>query len=219
LVFALEDVIARYQKQTGKKVSFIPGSSGKLAAQVKEGAPFDVYLSANVKFVDDVIASGACAADTKALYARGRIVIWTGPDNAPAVPEKIEALADPAFKKIGIANPEHAPYGAAAKQAFAAAGVWDKVEPKLVYGANIKDTMELVKTGNVDAAILALSLTIKEPNAKTTIIPDTLHKPLDQAMVACLRGQNPTGGRDFVTFMRSPDITSVMETYGFAIPK
>jgi ABC-type molybdate transport system substrate-binding protein len=109
LVFVMEEVIVRFEKQTGQKVKFIPGSSGKLAAQIKEGAPYDVYFSANVAFVNEVIASGSCAADTKASYARGRLAIWTGEDDTPPVPADIKGLADPGFAKIGIANPEHAP--------------------------------------------------------------------------------------------------------------
>ena len=218
LVFAMEDVIERFEAETGKKVTFIPGSSGKLASQIREGAPYDVFFSANVTYVDDVIASGACDAKTRGLYAQGRIVMWTRPGAGKAPPADIGGLARDEYVKIAIANPDHAPYGAAARQALRAAGVWDRVSPKLVYGSNIRDTMQFVETGNAEVGIVALSLAIKS-EGKRVEIPESLHRPIVQAMVACNKGPAAELGRRFAAFMTTPAIREVMKSYGFSLPR
>lgn len=217
LVLVMEALIPMFEKASGKKVTFIPGSSGKLAAQLREGAPFDVFLSANVKFVDDVIAEGACDASTKAMYARGRVVIWVGPDAAVKAPADLAGLSAQEFKRIAIANPDHAPYGAAAKQALEAAGVWDSVKPRVVYGSNIKDTMQFVETGNAEVGIIALSLAKKSPG-QFSEIPAELHAPIDQALVVCKNGKAQAGGREFAEFLRSAEVIKVMTEYGFVLP-
>src|SRR5262249_50715986 len=156
-------------------------SSGKLAAQIKEGAPFDVFLSANVAYVDDLIAEKSCAADTRALYGRGRVAMWSGPDSIPAPPSQVAGLTDPRYARIAIANPEHAPYGAAAKQALVNVGIWEQVAPRVVYGSNIKETMQFAETGNAEVALIALALVIQD-QGKYELIPEELHQPIDQAL-------------------------------------
>ena len=216
LVFVMEEIVERFEKETGADVDFIPGSSGKLAAQIRGGAPFDVLFSANIAFVEDVIAAGACTADSKRLYARGRIVLWTRP-GAPK-PPSLEALAaDGGIDKIAIAQPEHAPYGAAAKQAMEKLGAWGALEPKLIYGSNIKETMQMAETGNADVAIIALSLAIKSKGAYTEI-PAELHRPIDQAMAVCVNGKRRDLAEKFDAFMRTPEIVELMASYGFTAP-
>ena len=148
LAFAFKEVGDAFTKKTGKQVKFTFGSTGNLAKQIAEGAPYDVLAAANVSFVDDVVKAGACDAATKAMYARGRIVVWT---KGPAT--ELAQLADAKFVKIAIANPEHAPYGKAAKQALEKAGIWDQVQPRLVLGENVQATMQYAKNGAVRASI------------------------------------------------------------------
>ena len=143
LAVAFKEVTEAFTKQTGIKVDVIPGSTGQLAQKIGEDAPYDVFFAANVSFVDDVIKSGDCDAATKQMYARGRVVMWSKA-GAP------KALADltAVDGKIAIANPDHAPYGRAAKEAMESAGVWDQVKDKIVYGSNVQQTLQLAQSGN-----------------------------------------------------------------------
>lgn len=218
LVFVMEEIIPAFEQETGVRVKFTPGSSGKLAAQIREGAPFDAYLSANVKFVDQVVAAGACDGTTSAAYARGYLALWAGPDGAPPLPEDLRGLAAPAFRRIAIANPEHAPYGLAAKQALEASGVWAEVQPRVVFGANVKDAMQFADTGNAEVAIIALALVVNSA-APYVKVPEALHAPIEQSLVACTRGRNPDAGRRFVQLVRGPAMRAVLMRHGFAVPE
>jgi molybdate transport system substrate-binding protein len=214
LAFAFTEVGKLFEQQTGGKVTFSFGSTGQLAKQISEGAPFDVFAAANVSFVDEVVKSGACRADTKALYARGRVVAWT--DGKVQAVESLAALADPRYVKIALANPEHAPYGKAAMQALTAAGVLDKVQSKLVYGENVKQAMQFAQSGNAEVALVALSLAIVSEGGQYLTIDDTLHAPLDQALVVC--GAASPAARQFAELVSSPAGRTIMRRYGFLLP-
>jgi molybdate transport system substrate-binding protein len=213
LALAFEEVGAAYSKETGKKVVFSFGSTGMYAKQIDEGAPFDVFAAANVKFVDEVVAAGRCRGDTRTLYARGRIVLFAR-EGAP-LPEKIADLADPKFVKIAIANPEHAPYGLAARQALESAGVWDTVKPRLVYGENILQTKQFADSGNADVAIVALSLAIETRHA---LVPAEAHAPLDQALVVCAGDERRATATAFADWVGSEKGRTIMRSYGFLLP-
>jgi len=217
LAFAFKEVGAAFEKKTGKKVTFTFGSTGQLAKQISEGAPYDVFAAANVSFADEVVKAGACDGDTKAMYARGRIVVWTKKGGVAAV-AALSDLTDPRFVKIAIANPEHAPYGKAAKQALEAAGIWGTVKPKIVYGENIQQTLQFAQTGNAEAAIAALSLAMVSDEGTYFPIDDKLHEPIDQAIVVCKRGVNPAVARDFATFVNSEEGRAIMRKFGFLLP-
>ncbi len=217
LAFAFREVGVAFEKEHHRKVSFTFGSTGLLAKQIEQGAPFDVFAAANVSFADQVIKAAGCDATTKRQYARGRIVIWSDKDGvAPA--RSLADLADPRFTKIAIANPEHAPYGKAAQDALTQAGLWEVVRPKLVYGENIQQTLQYAQTGNVDAAIVALSLAIVTEGGHYAEIPATGHKPIDQALVVCGQGKNEAGGRSFAAFVSSEKGRAIMRRYGFLLP-
>ena len=214
LAKAFEDVGIAFEKKYGTKPVFTFGSTGLLAKQLQQGAPFDVFAAANISFVDDVVKVGQCFGDSKALYARGRIVVWTkdGPE------KKLEDLKDPKLVKIAIANPEHAPYGKAAQQAMAKIGIWETVKLRLVYGENVQQTLQFAQSGNADAAIVALSLAIVS-SGKYTLIDPELHAPLDQAMVVCKgNGKGEATARKFTAFVDSPDGREIMKKYGFLLP-
>jgi molybdate transport system substrate-binding protein len=215
LAFAFKEVGAAFEKKTGNKVTFTFGSTGQLAKQISEGAPYDVFAAANVSFVDEVVKADACDGATKAMYARGRIVVWTKKGSAPLT--ALTDLTDGRFVKIAIANPEHAPYGRAAQQAMQTAGIWDTVKPKLVYGENIQQTLQFAQTGNVEAAIAALSLA-KVSDGEYLVIDDKLHKPIDQALVVCKRGSNAAIAKDFAAFVNSDEGRAIMKKFGFLLP-
>jgi molybdate transport system substrate-binding protein len=217
LAFAFKEVGEKFEKKTGKKVVFSFGSTGLLAKQISEGAPFDVFAAANVSFVDDVVKSGQCLPETQTLYARGRIVLWTQKGNAP--PAGVEALKEGAIAKVAIANPDHAPYGRAAKQAMEKTGVWQTVEKKIVYGENVQQTLQFAQSGNAEVAVVALSLATVSEGSYTPIDPQ-LHDPIDQALVVCKgKGtQDRTMAREFTAFVSSEEGRAIMRRYGFLLP-
>ncbi len=213
---AFEELGRNFQQSTGIKVVFSFGSSGTLAKQIENGAPMDLYASANVSFVDGLEKKGLIISDTKALYARGRITIWTNADS-PLRIEKLEDLARPEIKKVAIANPDHAPYGTAAREAFQTAGVWDTVQPKCVFGENVRQTLQYAETGNVDVAIVALSLSM-QGKGKWVLIPQELHKPLDQALAVIKTTKRESQARQFAAFINGPQGRPIMRKYGFVLP-
>jgi molybdate transport system substrate-binding protein len=219
LALAFAEVGKAFEKQSGKHVDFSFGSTGLLAKQITEGAPFDVFAAANISFVDDVVRAGACMGETKRLYAKGRIVLWA--KDPWLLPKDIGALDDARYAKVALANPEHAPYGRAAREALTKAGVWKSVEPRAVYGENIQQTLMFARTGNADVALVALSLAVASPGNYIPIDP-TLHEPLDQAVVVCNGGARgdakATDGRAFVDFIASEPGRAIMRRYGFLLP-
>ncbi len=217
LAFAFKEMGKEFESQTGKPVEFTFGSTGNLAKQISEGAPYDVFAAANVSYVETVVKNGACDATTKAIYGRGRIVVWSAKDGvAPAT--KLGDLADARFAKIAIANPEHAPYGKAAKQALESAKLWDTVQPRIVYGENVQQTLQFAQTGNTEASIVALSLALMAKEGTYFVIEDTLHAPIEQALVACKRGTNLDTAKQFATFVGSERGRAIMKRYGFLLP-
>jgi molybdate transport system substrate-binding protein len=217
LALAFKEIGAAWEKQSGDKVVFSFGSTGLLEKQIVEGAPFDMFAAANISFADEAVAAGACAADSKALYARGRIVVWWRKDAALA-PRTLGDLADPRFVKVAIANPEHAPYGRAAEQALTKVGAWMAVKPRLVFGENVQQTLQFAQSGNAEAAIVALSLAVVS-DGRFLVVDEALHQPIDQAMVVC--GRDPTRrarARAFAAFVNSADGRAIMRRYGFLLP-
>ena len=213
---AFQELGAQFEKETGIKGTFNFGSTGQLAQQIEQGAPVDLFAAANVSFVDDLEKRGLILPDTKALYAQGRITIWTRKDS-PLTLMRFEDLARADVKKIAIANPDHAPYGVAAREALQSAGVWDAVKNKIVYGENIRQTLQYAESGNVDAAIVALSLSIGS-DGRYTLIPAELHKPLNQALAVIKGAKNEAAARRFAGYVNSEAGRAVMQKYGFILP-
>lgn len=215
LRFAFADIGKQFEQSTGVKTTFTFGSSGQLKEQVNNGAPFDVFASANEQFVLDLVGNDRAWPETAQPYALGRIVMKTrtGID----APTTVVDLVRDEFARIAIANPAHAPYGMAARESLITAGIFDQLESRLIFAENVSDTLRLVETGNVDVAIVALSLVIlgDEPYV---IVPNNLHKPLKQSIVVTKTGGNEKGARDFVGFLFSDKGRAVMESYGFVLP-
>jgi len=217
LVKVMEEIVPRFEKESGAEVDFIPGSSGKLAAQLKEGAPFDLFMSANVKFVEDATGSGECLADSKKIYARGHLVMWSKEGAKDEPPAKAEGLADEKYETIAIAQPDQAPYGAAAKAALEKLGTWKKIEKRVIYGPSLEETIKLVESGNAEIGLLALSQVIKA-KGKYVEVPDDLHDPLDQALAVCKNGKQQALAVKFVEFLGRPETQELMKSYGYTIP-
>ena len=218
LAGAFEEIKVQFEKASGKRVELSLGSTGMFAKQIAEGAPFDVFAAANVSFVDEVVSAGACDASTKSLYARGRIVVWT--KDPSMLPKDVRDLKEPRYAKIAIANPEHAPYGRAAQQALVKSGVWPSVKDRTVHGENVLQTLVYARTGNADAAIVALSLAVTSQGSYLPIDAE-LHEPLDQALVVCKGGARRAKlheARSFVDYVASEKGRVVMRRYGFLLP-
>lgn len=213
---AFQEIGREFEKQEGTQVVFNFGSTGQLAQQIEQGAPVDLFAAANVSFIEGLEKKGLIIDGTKALYAQGRVTLWTRGDSALKL-ERVEDLAKPEVKRVAIANPEHAPYGAAARDALQAAGVLEAVRPKLVYGENISQTLQYAESGNADAALVALSLSTQS-RGRWTLIPAELHKPLNQALAVIRGTQHEQEARRFAAFVNSPKGREVMRRYGFVLP-
>jgi molybdate transport system substrate-binding protein len=213
---AFEELGRDFEASNKIKVVFVFGSTGLLTRQIENGAPMDLFAAANVSYVDQLEQKGLIVAGTKAIYARGRITLWTTADS-PLKIEKLSDLVRPEVKRIAIANPDHAPYGLAAQQALQSAGIWETVKPRLVYGDNIRQTLQYAETGNVDVAIVALSLS-RQSKGRWTLIPEELHQPLDQGLAVIKTTHNEAGARAFATFILGPPGREILGKYGFAFP-
>lgn len=223
LSVAFEEMGQLFEARTGQKVTFSFGASGALAKQLSEGAPFDMFAAANASFVDKAVQAGACDGGTKALYARGHLVVWTkaeGPDGAGPGPQRLSlrTLADlqqEGVKKIAIANPEHAPYGKAAREALTRAGLWPALKGKIVQAENVRQALQFAQTGNADAAIVARSLVATDQTGVSLAIDPALHGAIEQTLVVCRHGKNADGGREFAKLVESSDGQALLKRYGF----
>ena len=219
LKFAMDELVSVFKNANpGAQVDVVYGSSGNFYSQIKEGAPYDLFFSADITYPEQLVTGGLAASDVKP-YAFGRIVLWSGSLDASRM--TLESLADPKIARIAIANPQHAPYGKRAQEALQAAGLWDKIEPKLVYGENIAQTAQFVESGNAQVGIIALSLAVNPELASKGgywLIPDKLHQPLKQAYVITKRAENNALARRFAEYMGSKPARTVMIKYGFGLP-
>jgi molybdate transport system substrate-binding protein len=213
---AFVEVGDAFRARTGIEASFQFGSSGALAKQISEGAPFYLFAAASKKFAQQALASGRCDGATARLYGRGRIAIWTRNGTKP--PANLNELTDERWKTIAIANPDHAPYGLAATQALERAGLWDRLRDRIVHAENVQVTLVYARDGNADAAIVALSLAIGTEGGSYTIIDEKLHDPLEQQLVVCGTGREAEHARKLGDFISSTDGRAIMSRYGFTAP-
>lgn len=217
LTNAFKEVGAAFEKANNCTVTFSFGATGTLSEQIKNGAPFDVFAAADESTIEKLDKEGQLVSDTKQPYAVGRLGIATLKDSKIEV-KTIEDLLKPEIKKIAIANIETAPYGKAAKQAMEKAGLWDKLEPKLVYGKNISDTLALVTTGNAEAGFISLSLK-DDQKLNFSLIDSKMHEPIRQAIAVTKNAKEEELGRKFIEFVKSLDGQKIMSKYGFEAPE
>jgi molybdate transport system substrate-binding protein len=216
LILAFEELGAHYEQETNTPVTFNFAASGQLAQQIDQGAPVDLFVAANVAFVEDLASKGHVLSDSVQIYARGRLTLWMRADSTLSI-ETLQDLSKPEIQRVAIANPEHAPYGTAARQALQTAGVWDKVQPKLVLGENVRQTLQFAETGDVDVVLVPLSLSITS-DGHWMLIPEDLHAPIDQALGVVADSPRQTQAHDFAAFITGPQGQAILRKYGFMPP-
>jgi molybdate transport system substrate-binding protein len=221
LVYCLKDLGAGFAKQhPDVDVKVSTGSSGNFSAQIQNGAPFDVFLSADVSFPQMLAKAGLADVDSLTIYAIGRIVLWTTKDNVD-VTKGLAVVGGDAVKKFAIANPEHAPYGRAAKAALEHEGLWSAAQPKLVLGENIAQTAQFVQTGAADVGVVALSLVLSPALEKTghwAEIPTDFYPKLEQAAILTAHGAKNPAARAYLDYLRSKEARAIFDRYGFRLP-
>ena len=219
----MQVIAAGFEKETGHKLRLVFGSSGNFYSQILQGAPFQMFMSADEDFVFK-LADANKTMDRGRAYALGRIGIIVPHGSALKADADLKdvaaALKDGRLQKFAIANPVHAPYGARAKEALQSAGIWSAIEPKLVLGENISQTAQFATSGSTQGGIIALSLA-KSPSiarlGEFALIPEPMHKPLRQRMV--LMKDAPPQLRAFYEYLGTPVAQAIMVRYGFAMPK
>src|SRR6059036_964499 len=216
LTFAFREIAPRFEEATGARVTLVFGSTGNFAQQIRQGGPADVFFAADQSFVDALAAEGVLLRETRTLYAQGRIVLATPRVFGPKLTE-LRGLLDPRVRRVAIANPAHAPYGRAAAEALKKTGLWEAVRPKLVFGENIRHTLQFLQTGAVDAGIVALSVA-NVPEVDWVVIDASLHAPLNQAAAVVRRSPRPELGLAFIQFVNGPEGRPIMKRYGFMLP-
>lgn len=215
LALAWPDLATAFTANGGAAVQAVFGSSGQLAAQTAAGAPFAALLAADAQYVAQVAAAKACAGATALPYATGRLAVVVA--HGVALPKHLEDLQSQAYARIAIANPEHAPYGRAAAQALATAGIADAVAPKLVRADTVRQALQWVQLGHVQAALVAVPLVAGQGVAYWPV-PAAMHGPLHQVGVACGAGRNAAVGEQFVRFLAGPSGQKVLARFGFGPP-
>lgn len=222
LAFALPEIAAAFTRDTGREVKLSFGSSGNFARQIAEGAPFELFLSADERYVDRLNSQGRTDGPG-ALYGVGRIVLFV-PKGSPVKPDPelrdlSAASGDGRLKKLAIANPEHAPYGRAAQEALEQAGLWEKAKDRLVLGENASQAAQFATSGGAQAGIIPLSLAAAPAMAgrgSHATLPDSMHRPLRQRMVL-VKGAGETA-RAFYAYLQQPAARAVLARYGFTLP-
>jgi molybdate transport system substrate-binding protein len=219
LKFALEEIVTAYRRDvSADSIEVVYGSSGKLSTQIQQGAPYDLFLSADIGYVERLAAEGYGAGPV-IPYGVGRIVLWSATRDASGM--RLSDLADPGIGRIAIANPRHAPYGKRAEEALRAAGIWDRIEKRLVMGENIAQTAQYVLSGNAGVGIVALSLALNPELARRggyALIDEALHQPLRQGLIVTRRGGGNPAARRFADYLGGQTARRVLTAYGFSPP-
>jgi len=216
LQFALAEASVAYAASGHPKPTLSFGSTGVLSQQIENGAPADVFFAADESFLAGLEQKQLLLTGTRQLYAIGRLVIVTRTGIAPVT--SLDGLVRTDIGRIAIANPEHAPYGRAARDVLMRAKLWSTVQPRLVLGETVSQTFQFVQTGNADAGIVALSLAIATPNTPYTAVDASLHDPIAQAVAVLARTTQAAQARAFVAFVNGAAGRPIMKKYGFALP-
>jgi molybdate transport system substrate-binding protein len=221
LIYCLDDVNRAFQQaHPSVRLKVSTGSSGNFYAQIRNGAPFDVFMSADLLYPRKLIEAGMADSSTLLRYAIGRIALWTL-DSKLDISDGLKSLTQPSVHRVAIANPAHAPYGQAARAALQHDGLWDTIAPKLIKGDNIAQTAQFVQTGNADVGIVALSL-LKSPRLANlghyVVIPQDKFPTLEQGAVITRQGLRNPLAYQYMAFLASPPARAIFERYGFMLP-
>ena len=218
LQVALPEIAARFERATGFRVQAIFGSSGNISTQIQNGAPYDVFLSADIDYPRRLVELGLGTGDALAAYARGRLVLWSRHDSKVDLKRGLKGLDAETVRRIAIANPAHAPYGRAAVAALRHEGMYDRVSGRLVLGENISQTAQFAQSGNADVGIIALSLALGpslREAGRYVEIPAAFHPTIEQAALWLKSARNPTAARQFVEFLLQPASREYLQAMGF----
>lgn len=213
---AFKEMGERFGARTGVNVVHSQGATAELSKQIENGAPFDVFASADAAHVDELLRKGFIADNSRSLYARGRLVLWLPRGDAGEV-SRLEDLAGAHTSRIAVAKPEAAPYGAAAVEALRALGIWSKVERKVVYAQTVAQAKQFAATGNADAAFVPRSL-VKGVEGRVIEVDARLHSPIHQAIGVVRTSKNQDSARRFVEFVLSEEGQAVLAAYGYERP-
>ena len=222
LNYAMKGLAGRFEQITGNKVDLSFGASGNFYSQIQNGAPFDLFFSADLDYAKKLAEAGKIESPSVRTYAVGHLVLWV-PNSSKLDPEKlkIDLLLDPAIKKIAVANPQHAPYGRAGMAALEHFGLKDKVADKIVLGENISQTAQFVQSGNAQAGLIALSLAMSPAmkNAgKYWELPQDAYPEIQQGVGILTSSKHKQAAQAFIDYISSPEGTAVLEQYGFRVP-
>ena len=221
LTYALKELKKRYlATHTDDKISLSLGSSGKAYTQILHGAPYDIYFSADMGYVEKLYKRGFTAEKPK-VYAYGRIGIWVPKSKGIDANRGIDTLLNPKIKKISIANPRHAPYGRAAVDALKNRGIYNKISDKLILGENVSQAVQFAMSGASDAAVAPLSLvssTQMKNSGTFYLFPSDWHKPIIQGYALLKKSEKNGSAKAFEEFVNSPEARKIFEKYGFKIP-
>ena len=208
----------RFDRQSGMTTRLTFGSSGNFFSQIQSGAPFDVFLSADLEYPRQLVAAGAALPDSLYEYGSGRLALWARKDAGIDVRRGLQLLADARVRRIAIANPEHAPYGRAAVAALRHEHLYASAQSKLVLGENISQAAQFVQSGNADVGILALSVALAPALKSSGVyfeIPADWHPPIRQAAIIIRASQNQKAARDFLAFLKQPASLQLLADFGF----
>ncbi|MBI3802573.1 MAG: molybdate ABC transporter substrate-binding protein [Nitrospirae bacterium] len=222
LQFALGEIASAFEKATGSVVKISFGASGSFVAQIMAGAPFDLFFSADESYPKRLIEAGLALPESFDRYATGRLILWV-PNDSPIdlAQEGMQALLHPTVRKIAIANPTHAPYGKAAVAALQSAGLYDRVQSRLVLGENISQAAQFVQSGNAEIALLSLSHASAAPmkaQGRLWPVPVDSYPPLHQAVVVLRRSKEKERAQSLIDFVRGRAGRAILERYGFTLP-
>lgn len=219
---ALEEVASSYEKRTGVKVKLSFGASGALTQQIQNGAPFDVFFSADMDYPKQLIAGSLADAATLYRYAVGQLVLWVPKDSPLDIEHKgMDVLLDPSVKKISIANPQHAPYGRAAVAALQHYGLYPKVSDRIVLGENVSQAAQFVESGNAQAGFVALAhaqAPAMQGKGKYWVVPAEAYPQLDQGVVLISRSVHERDAAAFLEFVKTEEVAVLLQRYGFISP-
>lgn len=216
MTFALKEIAAGFERETGIGVVVSYGSTGLFAGQIRNGAPFDVYLAADASVVRTLAADGFIVPNTVTPYATGVIVLATRSESGLSI-EGIKDLLRPDIRWVAISNPEHAPYGKAAKEALLSAGIWDAIKEKVVFGENVSQTVKFVQTGDADAGIAALSVA-QLPGIRYVLIDGSMYSPIEQAAGVLTTSKEQEAAREFLRYLSGDNSAKILKRYGFGEP-
>ncbi|MGD9584475.1 MAG: molybdate ABC transporter substrate-binding protein [Lysobacterales bacterium] len=220
LRFALDALIDAYRlDHPQQRIDPVYGSSGMLYTQIQQGAPFDLYFSADSRYPRQLAELGL-AASAVLPYACGRLVLWRAGTEQPAF--TLDDLGGEAIGRLAIANPEHAPYGQRAVEVLQSLGQYERLRPRLVIGENIAQAAQFAQSGAVDAGIIALSLALApsfQSSGQYTIIPAKLHQPLEQGFIITRQAADPAAARAFAAYLQTPAARAIFQRFGFELPQ